>query len=719
MKKLIVLCLALLVLGSLFAEFKAPGPERRAVSQAPGKTMPPSRFTPNFSFSVNPTALIETYYDYMIGGYNGIPLQVIPNSAGGGYFATYHARRQANSTRRVFYTYINAAGNVVNNNEITETQIHEGYPALAIDPVSGKPLYTWHANVDTDSQYETVCTADAFVEGIAGLFLPLMTVADGPIVIDPPSYAPTTDNEFIWPTIMIGPSPVAGMRRAYVVMGNFVSHTANPSENVYISYADFNAEMIEQGSPAFVWNHTSIPTLDDWNHDPVNWRRPVMTFTLDNAGNIFYVGYHYATDADGNDLGETDLDVFKCGNYGQNAWQHAGEFSNLETWNPDAGPSDPSGYFTDDNSLPYDDSDLSWNIANSGHSNAIVDDNGRIHLPALWALSTNEGTYYPNLQFCKELVYEISSETFSVNEIYPQKPVDDTFNDCFTPWDIEAPWGAVDEFGGNPADGYYPLMVTDWPFSHWDTSAHTDQMIFNYNNFKMTKPNAQGHMAAVWQNSYRARRINYFLEAEYAAWAYTPEIFISVSWNSGNTWSEPIILNNMETPQLAGIKPMYVYPADQMIYLGIQNEVPVNKLGLLFLDDYTWGSFVVTPSYHPANDGGRVMFMELTISPSNGAADDPSGPQVSAVLHQNYPNPFNPETTLSFDLLSSGPVSLKIYNSKGQLVRTIVDAELPSGRHSYIWNGLDDNGLAVSSGLYFYRLTGRNQSETRKMILVK
>ncbi|HRY83788.1 MAG TPA: hypothetical protein P5533_04050, partial [Candidatus Cloacimonadota bacterium] len=73
MKKLIVLCLALLVLGSLFAEFKAPGPERRAVSQAPGKTMPPSRFTPNFSFSVNPTALIETYYDYMIGGYNGIP----------------------------------------------------------------------------------------------------------------------------------------------------------------------------------------------------------------------------------------------------------------------------------------------------------------------------------------------------------------------------------------------------------------------------------------------------------------------------------------------------------------------------------------------------------------------------------------------------------------------------------------------------------------------
>ena len=719
MKKLIVLGLALLLLGSIFAELKAPGPEGRPVDQPKGKPMTPNRFTPNYTFSVAPTALVANFYDYMIGGYNGLPLQVIPTSAGGGYFATYHARRQANATRRVFYSYIDASGNVTINNEITETQVHEGYPSVAVDPVSGKPLYTWHVNVDADANVETVVTADAFVEGIAGLYLPLMTVCDAPVVIDPPSYAPTSDNEFIWPTIMVGPSPTAGMRRAYVVMGNFATHAANPSENVYIAYADFNAEMIEQGFPAFVWNHTTIPTLDDWNHDTVNWRRPVMTFTLDDSGNIYYVGYHYATDADSNDLGEADLDVFKCGNYGQGTWTHVGAYSNLATWNPDSSPTDPSGYFTDDNSLPYDDADLSWNIANSGHSNAIVDNNGKIHLPALWALSTNEGTYYPNLQFCKELVFDPSSESFSVNEIYPQKPVEDTFNEYFTPWDTEAPWGAVDEFGGNPADGYYPLMDTAWPFSHWDQAAHTDQMIFNYNNYKMTKPNPQGMMAAVWQSSYRARLINYYLEAEYAAWANTPEIFISVSWDNGNTWSEPIILNNIETPQLAGIKPMYVYPADQMIFTGYVNDLPVGKLGLLFLDDYTWGSFVVTPPYHPTNDGGRTMFMELQITPYGGAVDEPSAPQISSILHQNYPNPFNPETTISFDLLASGPASLKIFNTKGQLVRTLVDSNLPGGKHSYIWNGLDDNGLAVSSGLYLYRLSSGSDTTTHKMILVK
>ena len=715
-----ILVLALFIAGSICAEIKLPGGGPTAVDQIQGKPMPPNRFTPDYSFTVNPTALITNFYDYMIGGYNGLPLQVIPASEGGGYFATYHGRRQANSVRRVFYTYIDASGNVVINNEITDTQIHEGFPSLAVDPVSGKAIYTWHANVDTDATIETVSAADAFMAGIAGLFNDLMIVADAPIVIDPPSYPPTSDNEFIWPTVMIGPSPVTGMRRAYVIAGNSVTHTANPCENAYIAYSDFNGSMIEEGYPTMVWNHISIPVLDDWNHDPINWRRPVMTFTLDNAGNIFFLGYHFANDADGNTIPENDLDVFKCDNYGQGTWTHVGAYSNLPTWNPDSGPDDPTGYFSNASNVPYADTDLSWGIANSGHSNAIVDNYGKIHMPALWALSTNEGTYYPNLQFCKELVFDIASETFSVNEIYPQKPLGDTFNQYFTPWDIEAPWGVVDEFGGNPADGYYPLMVTDWPFSHWDATAHSDGMEFNYNNFKMTKPNSMGIMAAVWQNSYRAKLINQFLDADYAAWAYTPEIFISVSWNNGQSWSEPIILNNIETPQLAGIKPMYVYPADQMIFVGNnQDEVPVARLGLLFLDDFTWGSYVLTPPYHPVNDGGRTMFMELQISPPPGAVDDPAVPQMAKMLYQNYPNPFNPETTISFDLVSPGPASLRVYNSKGQLVRDLMHENLPSGRHNLVWNGLDNNGIAVSSGIYFYRLTVAGHSETQKMMLVK
>lgn len=165
---------------------------------------------------------------------------------------------------------------------------------------------------------------------------------------------------------------------------------------------------------------------------------------------------------------------------------------------------------------------------------------------------------------------------------------------------------------------------------------------------------------------------------------------------------------------------MYVYPADQMIFVGNnQDEVPVARLGLLFLDDFTWGSYVLTPPYHPVNDGGRTMFMELQISPPPGAVDDPAVPQMAKMLYQNYPNPFNPETTISFDLVSPGPASLRVYNSKGQLVRDLMHENLPSGRHNLVWNGLDNNGIAVSSGIYFYRLTVAGHSETQKMMLVK
>ncbi len=65
------------------------------------------------------------------------------------------------------------------------------------------------------------------------------------------------------------------------------------------------------------------------------------------------------------------------------------------------------------------------------------------------------------------------------------------------------------------------------------------------------------------------------------------------------------------------------------------------------------------------------------------------------------------------------PVSLNIYNLKGQLVRHLVSAILPSGKHSFVWNGLDDAGKEVSSGVYFSRLFTPDYQQTRKMLLAK
>ena len=105
---------------------------------------------------------------------------------------------------------------------------------------------------------------------------------------------------------------------------------------------------------------------------------------------------------------------------------------------------------------------------------------------------------------------------------------------------------------------------------------------------------------------------------------------------------------------------------------------------------------------------------------TGNAADDPNAPETVTYLLPNSPNPFNPETTLSFMLAKNNTlVALNIYNLKGQLVRHLVSCILPSGKHSFVWNGLDDTGKEVSSGVYLYRLSTPDYQQTRKMLLAK
>ncbi len=725
MKKLLLVVLTLSFLLSLaFAQEMQPADNKKPLDSPQGIRMPQSREVPEYTFTKLPTAIITNYYDYMIGSYNGLPLRTIPQSAGGGYFMTYHGRRQPTATRRAFYTYIDEQGNIVNNNEITSVQNHEGYSTLAVDPVSGKPLYAWHCDAgDNDGDvYEVQGTSDAFIAGIAGLFNDLQIILDSPYTMTSPSGVTTTNSEFIWPTAQIGPSPIAGKRRIYHAARNSETNTQGPSENLRLAYADFNADDIENGVP-LVWNSVTVPEMDDWNVDD-EWRRPFHAIAADDAGNVYYAGYHFAVAADGTtDINEPDADVFICPNYGQGTWTRISEYSHLPTYNPPATPGGTAGYWTnsDNGDIPYADNEIYWALANSSHVNAVVDSDGKVHVFGVWALSTFNGYYYPALQFMKEFVFDPATQDFTFREVYPQKDPTDTVNQWFTPWDIEAPWGDVDEYGGDATSGYFPLMVTDWPFPHWDTTAHGDAMLFHYNNSKISESNDEDMMVAVWQNSDRARMYNYYSDTDYAAYANTPEIWISVSPNNGELWSEPIILNNVDTPQMSGIKPMWVYPADKVLYVSTdaQNR-KIGKIGIMFYNDFTWGSNAITPSYHPNADGGEVMFMELQITfPPSTSNDEPVSPAVTNMLNQNYPNPFNPETTISFNMPEAGQANLAIYNVKGQLVRTLANGKFGYGKQSFVWNGTDDNGQDVTSGLYFYRLTVNGHTESKKMMLMK
>ncbi len=88
-------------------------------------------------------------------------------------------------------------------------------------------------------------------------------------------------------------------------------------------------------------------------------------------------------------------------------------------------------------------------------------------------------------------------------------------------------------------------------------------------------------------------------------------------------------------------------------------------------------------------------------------------------LAQNYPNPFNPSTVIKFNLPQPGNAEVAVYNTLGQKVATLVNGYFDAGEYETTWNGLDDNGQKVSSGVYLYRLQTDNYEETQKMILAK
>ncbi|MDD4310535.1 MAG: choice-of-anchor J domain-containing protein, partial [Candidatus Cloacimonetes bacterium] len=132
----------------------------------------------------------------------------------------------------------------------------------------------------------------------------------------------------------------------------------------------------------------------------------------------------------------------------------------------------------------------------------------------------------------------------------------------------------------------------------------------------------------------------------------------------------------------------------QTVYLGI-HCVSNNKF-IFFVDDF---------SIHSV--GGSV------------GNEDGLAPVLFTELKGNYPNPFNPETTISFSVNDITPVTIEVFNVKGQKVKTLVNDSKAAGNHTVVWKGMDDNNRAVGSGVYFFKMSAGKYSSTKKMIMMK
>jgi len=122
-----------------------------------------------------------------------------------------------------------------------------------------------------------------------------------------------------------------------------------------------------------------------------------------------------------------------------------------------------------------------------------------------------------------------------------------------------------------------------------------------------------------------------------------------------------------------------------------------------------WGS--INPNFYSAWDFNNHR--------PTGISNENPGVVPAFALQQNYPNPFNPTTTFEYSIPQQSPVSITIYNILGQQIYAHTTSQLTPGTYHFTWNGKDNNGYAVSSGVYFYRVQAGSYLATKKMVLMK
>ncbi len=118
------------------------------------------------------------------------------------------------------------------------------------------------------------------------------------------------------------------------------------------------------------------------------------------------------------------------------------------------------------------------------------------------------------------------------------------------------------------------------------------------------------------------------------------------------------------------------------------------------------------------NHGEGIAYVPNSTPTGVGESEKPVVPG-KIILYQNYPNPFNPTTTIRYTLSNTAHVFLTIYNAIGEPIKKLVDQIQPAGEYTVQWNGKDDQGLAVPSGIYFYQIRAGKFTDIRKMVFLK
>lgn len=701
-KKLATVLLLLSAVYSMYSVLRIDAGESITLdcqaSQHPGDFYNSMRRENTPDYFVNaPVILGTSFYDYFPGSYGSYPIIVQPSPAGvhtgGGVYMIYQVITGAGAVRRIYYAYMED-GVVTSGPSLINFggSASEGFPGMGMDNETGNPLVAWHGpNADNDPLWVIDFSFDQYsMIGAPGLWNTPYTVINNP----------NLEEEYIWPIVKVGPSPYSGMKRVYVV-GSNANQVGSSTQgmNAYIAFADYaDISDLAVYNPED-WTHYEIPYMRDWAVPQI---RPYWDFAVSDdgkvviGGNLFDWG-HYGADGPGGYSDNDNLFVLANTNFGEGSteddWDLYLHYANKQVENPD-------DYFIDlDTNEPHD---YLYIVPFAPRYTIDINNLGHVIFSCTYRLSaTQANSLYPNQGYIKYVKFSFNTEEFTVTDLYPRNNV----YEPYVPWDPDGDGEWDYDNDGNL------ILTYSWPVYWWDAD---DFQAENYSRIAHNGP----WVVAVFQESMKARFFHAYAMDQYASWADKPEIYIMASNDYGETWFDPIIMNANTTdenyePMLDGMIPAYLYPARKIEVL----EDPTwGRVHLMLYDQNAYGSFI---QGNGPNTGGSLVYMSIDIDFGNVKADDPSLPVTQNRLHANYPNPFNPNTTIRFDIPQSERVRLSIYNVKGQLVKTLLDDLLSAGEHYLTWNGTDKQNRAVSSGVYFYKLTTADSSEMRKMLLLK
>ena len=540
---------------------------------------------PEYNFmdeiNVNPGLILGTDYDYMPGSYASHPIRREENKS---LVSLFH-EQSGSSLRGIFFE--NWWGSSYNFNGYGSVpdcsyNYHQGYSGVTIHPATGYPIASWHEDHNGDGIYERPIS----YYNTTSPFAPW----EEPLIVNQ-----TEENQYIWPYMYTGPSPLGeGYVRIYQIANNQVSNAAgNPCEDVNIMYIDIENEVDT--------NLDCLLDINNWNNVTVftDWRekscRPFQSFAIDynNPGKVAFIGSCSWLDGD---LGDMPCDegsfVWESHDYGE-TW----DYNNLHSDGPG-----PVLYIVENTPGFIDGNEEILDFIEVGiagwHNTALFDGEGNLHWTYMqqYGYSDQSGSYYfPYYMPQAEMVWDGTKFTF--HEV-PELPGSDFLSGHSVPW--------------NETETY--------PVITWSTYDSGDAAVFHENTQKQAINVDNNWMLQLWADGTYCQ-LAADGEPGFEEYEEHPIIYISVSSNNGRTWSEPINLTDINNPLFDFSDQITVYP-----YVCDKIEDMGNNIGrvyMFYLFDEIFGSSI----QGQGDSGAEIWHCFIDIEfPNPGFYVDADGP---------------------------------------------------------------------------------------------